>query len=703
MANLSITTDCNRQCGYCFAGRLPSRNQLRREHFQRVLDLLERSGVEQVRLLGGEPTLHPDFPELAQCAVDRGFTIMVFSNGRMPEASLQALVNLPAERCGVLLNVRCPNDDTLADRRDLAHVCQALGPRASVGINIYRPGLSLSFVLALIEEFQLRRSLRLGLAHPRLGGNNEFLRPKFYPLVGQDLLNLAYQTRECGVTLDLDCGFVPCMFPSEFWAVAGLTAADVGQRCGPIPDILPDLSAIHCYALGALERYPISGIGTVAELRQLHHARYRDARRLGIYRVCASCQFKQSGQCRGGCLAAAMRRLDGQGAGQGGIPRPTSALGNGRKETSAVTVRAVTPDHQGEGDMLWPGPNTTRESPSAGHPQCWSLPYIDQPTEFWQALAADYPSRIQAIYFPLPQAGVGSGRPPQPAEYLTAFLKQDAIGKAALINPIVLPRPVREIGPLLVDQLAQLVEEYNLSGATIADLQLGEMIRHRLPRLELTASVLMDIHQPHQVQWLNGLFDVLVPATRILRRRRSLLALRRAFSGRLRLLVNEGCLAGCPFRQQHFYEMAAALNWPESLCHDLLQRQPWLDLTGAWVLPQHLAWFDEVAEDFKLAGRVTLRCPDAYRRVCDAYLHRTALWPHEIGGGPASMHDRLNIPDDFFQQTLACEQQCHQCDLCKRFAARRGISPTLDESAVCDGIADRVTSWGPGGDVCWSD
>jgi hypothetical protein len=624
------------------------------KHFGRILDLLERSGIHQVRLLGGEPSLHPDFVRIVDQAVDRGFTIMVFSNGLMPESSLRALANLRIEQCGVVLNVRCPSDDTPDDREFLYRTCQRLGQRASVGVNIYRPGLSLSFVLELIDRFGLGRSIRLGLAHPRLGADNDFLHPRFYHLVGQELLQLARQAQQLGIELDPDCGFVPCMFPGEFFDVTGFDAGQLGRRCGPIPDILPDLSSIHCYALGNLERYPISGARTTSKLIRLYTERRADARHLGVYRECSTCSLRQDRQCYGGCLAASMGRL------------------RGRRELVRANSRQV----EAKG-----GARSRR--PVASAPHRWMLPYVDQPVEFWQELAATYPSSIKGVYFPLPVSGLGSGRPPQPAQHLEPFLNQDAVGKHVLINPIMLPEPVTEMGAQITDQLERLAQEHGISGATICDLRLAEMARQRLPGLELTASVLADVCEPHQLSLLEGLFDVIVPSTRILRSSRNLIALREAFSGRLRLLVNEACLPGCPYRRQHFYEMATSENPPESLCAELLERQPWLRIIGAWVLPQHLHWFDELADEYKLAGRVTLRDPDNYRRVCDAYIHRTALWPNEIGGGPASILDKTIVPDDLYETTLACDRQCHQCDLCQRFA-RRDVARRAAGAIACD-------------------
>jgi oxygen-independent coproporphyrinogen-3 oxidase len=85
------------------------------------------------------------------------------------------------------------------------------------------------------------------------------------------------------------------------------------------------------------------------------------------------------------------------------------------------------------------------------------------------------------------------------------------------------------------------------------------------------------------------------------------------------------------------------------------------------VLPQHLHLYDGVYDELKLAGRVTLRDPQKYLAVLEAYLHRTPLAPSEIGGGPASVLEPVNISEDFFAQTLQCGHQCHRCTICQEY------------------------------------
>ncbi len=308
-----------------------------------------------------------------------------------------------------------------------------------------------------------------------------------------------------------------------------------------------------------------------------------------------------------------------------------------------------------------------RERADGGDVARWIIPYIDQPLDFWHRITQSHPNRIAEVYFPLPAAIIGSGEPTQPSACRETLLQSGLVKMSALLNAMTLPRPVEEIAPAVLEELRRLRGEYGLASATVTNLTLARSVRDAFPDMTLTASCLMQIRKPNQVVMLDGLFDNLVPPPEITRDLPALRTLKEAFPGRIRLLVNECCLPGCPFRVQHFHEMGCDLAHPLSLCADLLKRQPWMRLTGAWVLPQHLHLYEGVFDDLKLGGRVTLRTPQKYLRVLDAYIHRKPLQVDDIGGGPASMLMPLPISEAFFEKTLYCQRNCHVCTTCREY------------------------------------
>ncbi len=314
VANLSITTLCNRSCSYCFAS--PERRagasgpvHMDGKTFASAHDFLARSGVAQVRLMGGEPTLHPRIVEFLAEIRARGLSAVIFSNGLIPERVLRHLDSLPEGGISLLINATA--DEANAGAAVQPSVLKRLGRKAMLGVNIAAPAVGLSALLDRVEESGLFPLVRLGLAHPCLGGGNEFLHPVRYPAVGGRLGPFREEARRRGIRLSYDCGFVPCLFSRAGPAELEEIVRDVTFGCGPIPDILPDGSLVPCYPLAPRFREGPARLrdSSADEVRARLEARLAPFRGARIYRECEDCPFLQEGICPGGCLAAALGRL----------------------------------------------------------------------------------------------------------------------------------------------------------------------------------------------------------------------------------------------------------------------------------------------------------------------------------------------------------------------------------------------------------
>ena len=81
---LEITEKCNLSCIHCYADSSPQGQllgQMKYEDWQRVLREGADLGCRQVQFIGGEPTLHPNLPDLIKYASSRGYEfIEVFTN-----------------------------------------------------------------------------------------------------------------------------------------------------------------------------------------------------------------------------------------------------------------------------------------------------------------------------------------------------------------------------------------------------------------------------------------------------------------------------------------------------------------------------------------------------------------------------------------------------------------------------------------------
>jgi hypothetical protein len=315
MSKISITQRCNRRCPYCFAvatmkSSSPSQAFMTAAEFEQALDFLSRSNVPEATLLGGEPCLHPSFCEFVERALVRGFRVLVFSGGIIPEEALRYLEAAAREQIALMLNVARPDDPRNShERLQQTQVMRRLGPKVALGLNIERVNTPLEFLLDLINAYGLHRTVRVGIAHPAVGGHNAFLHPRDYLAVGRRVSDFALCAARDSVRLEFDCGWVPCAFPKGVLEQLDGPAGQVGLRCNPILDVLPGNQAIACYPLASLLREPLPAEQDSAWLSARIEDRLAPYRALTLFRRCATCGWRARGECSGGCLASRMRRL----------------------------------------------------------------------------------------------------------------------------------------------------------------------------------------------------------------------------------------------------------------------------------------------------------------------------------------------------------------------------------------------------------
>lgn len=79
---LELTRRCNLNCLMCYnaSGKvLPS--ELSTQEIKKLLDEMDKAGIFEARLTGGEPTCHPDFLEILDYSISRGFYVSLATHG----------------------------------------------------------------------------------------------------------------------------------------------------------------------------------------------------------------------------------------------------------------------------------------------------------------------------------------------------------------------------------------------------------------------------------------------------------------------------------------------------------------------------------------------------------------------------------------------------------------------------------------------
>jgi cyclic pyranopterin phosphate synthase len=107
---VSVTDRCNFRCQYCMPAEglpwLQRAEILTFEEITRLVALLGRMGVHDVRLTGGEPLVRRDFPQLVAmlAAVDEVHELSVTTNGFLLERDAEALVLAGVDRFNVSID-----------------------------------------------------------------------------------------------------------------------------------------------------------------------------------------------------------------------------------------------------------------------------------------------------------------------------------------------------------------------------------------------------------------------------------------------------------------------------------------------------------------------------------------------------------------------------------------------------------------------
>ncbi len=89
---VELTDRCNLSCRHCPSGRHGGRGELDLALFDRVLDQARAQGIDRLSFTGGEPTLHPRFPDILHHTTAAGYRFGLVTNGWVVAQRLEQLL-----------------------------------------------------------------------------------------------------------------------------------------------------------------------------------------------------------------------------------------------------------------------------------------------------------------------------------------------------------------------------------------------------------------------------------------------------------------------------------------------------------------------------------------------------------------------------------------------------------------------------------
>ncbi len=149
LVGIEITNRCNLACRHCFnrSGEGPIQ-ELSSADLIYLFDQLQAMGVDSVRLSGGEPVLHPDFPAIVAAAARRGLQVSINTNGLYTSRIRRQLADLPIATFLVSLDGLQAANDTIrgagvfARASDTIRWLRSLGRAVTISMHLSRSNVT---------------------------------------------------------------------------------------------------------------------------------------------------------------------------------------------------------------------------------------------------------------------------------------------------------------------------------------------------------------------------------------------------------------------------------------------------------------------------------------------------------------------------------------------------------------------------------
>lgn len=314
MANIAVVNYCNLRCPYCFAEDMiqEEMSTINLDDFRKILMFIAKTPKNHVGIIGGEPTLHPQFREILsevnkyclECNTDA----TLFTNG----IKLKEFMPYIGERIGILINCNSPEyqpAELFKEQRetlDRLHELSWFDRKANCGCNIHPGSEDYSYIWEIVDRYHLQR-LRTSVVSPAAcyaswRSDKEGYYNKMKPI----FLKFCEDAVKHGVRLGIDCGHIPMCYFDDKERELVLSVCDNPDNgfCDPVVDITPEFKATACF--GSYDPIDIRDFDDLIQLERflLLKKNYPKAQ-ANCTGKCAACRKSKTLQCQGGCLGFA--------------------------------------------------------------------------------------------------------------------------------------------------------------------------------------------------------------------------------------------------------------------------------------------------------------------------------------------------------------------------------------------------------------
>ena len=309
--NLIINQSCNRNCSFCFANieeHKQINEDMSREYFE---SLVKRIPDMYIRIMGGEPTLHPLFLDFLDIVFKHNKIPVVFSNFLFDLKILNGLIERLSEnkRIIFLANLSSLNDFLMKVAADnYSKIYKTLSDRnrtnqlsCSLTIDIRKPEeCNLDYVKRLIAKGVIIEGLRFCMMAPnfRIYEVKEF-KDRF--AIGDNLVELCKYCTGNHIEATIAETIYPCIFRNldDYYFVKGywMEGRDFECYTNPPADVFSDNTISFCFPLKDRIRIGIDDLSMAVPqlLKEFEPIKK-------VSDTCKTCIYYKS-HCKGACPA----------------------------------------------------------------------------------------------------------------------------------------------------------------------------------------------------------------------------------------------------------------------------------------------------------------------------------------------------------------------------------------------------------------
>jgi len=316
MLKLFLTNSCNLNCRYCFASSFTKEpfNEFSIQAINRVLDFIKNDNVDEIGLEGGEPFLHSQIDDvlnvLKNCSQLN--QIIIFSNGMFDYSKHEILKD---NKFKILVNCNSPkilgNDyNNLVE--NIKTLNKIMPDRFIIGVNLDGYDFDYYYIFKILKIIN-KQKFRFAFA-TSVEEKNSIQNPiEYFKKVNIYLDKFYNDCIKSNVIPFPSCNSSPpCSLTSEqkktlirlFNKAKEHNAENLPSlffnKCTPVIDVFPDLTAVRCFGLKELGKIKLENFKSYSELKQYFMNNYDNNKDCYVNSnsKCITCEHKKQNFCK---------------------------------------------------------------------------------------------------------------------------------------------------------------------------------------------------------------------------------------------------------------------------------------------------------------------------------------------------------------------------------------------------------------------